>query len=73
MTHDDAPVRPPDSANNTSASCATVVVPHDQNNRSLAVVNALAAPVQAYCASHGSAAPAGYVPVGSGAVVGAKQ
>jgi hypothetical protein len=62
-----------DSAGNASASCATVVVPHDQNAKSLAVVNALAAPAQTYCASHGGIAPTGYVAVGAGAVVGPKQ
>jgi len=62
-----------DSAGNASASCATVVVPHDQNTKSLAVVNALAAPALAYCASHGGAAPAGYVAVGSGPIAGPKR
>jgi len=62
-----------DSANNTSVSCATVVVPHDQNTKSLAVVSSLATVAQTYCASHNGAAPTGYVAVGAGAVVGPKQ
>jgi len=62
-----------DGAGNASTGCSVVVVPHDQNARSLAVVNGLAGPAQAYCASHGGAAPAGYVQVGIGPVVGPKQ
>jgi len=62
-----------DSANNTSVSCTTVVVPHDQNAKSLALVSPLAAAAQAYCARHDGVAPTGYVAVGSGAVVGPKQ
>jgi hypothetical protein len=65
--------RATDSANNTSVSCATVVVPHDQNAKSLAVVSPLATAAQAHCAGHDGAAPAGYVAVGAGAVVGPKQ
>ena len=65
--------RAADTAGNASASCATVVVPHDQNNKSLGVVNGFAAPAQSYCASNNGAAPAGYVQVGTGPVAGPKQ
>jgi len=62
-----------DNAGNASASCATVVVPHDQNAKSLAAVDALAVPAQAYCANHGGVAPTAYFAVGAGAVAGPKQ
>jgi hypothetical protein len=62
-----------DNAGNASASCAPVVVPHDQNAKSLAAVDALAVPAQAYCANHGGVAPTAYFAVGAGAVAGPKQ
>ena len=61
-----------DSQALTGFDCATVVVPHDQSQASIAFITQQAAAAQAYCKGNG-AAPSGYVQVGVGPVVGPKQ
>jgi CSLREA domain-containing protein len=62
-----------DSSSNTSASCLTVVVPHSNSPQDTAAVAAQAAAAKASCEANGGAAPAGYVVVGDGPIVGPKQ
>ena len=62
-----------DSSSNSSASCLTVVVPHSNSAQAQAAVAAQAAAAKASCEANAGAAPAGYVVVGDGPVVGPKQ
>ena len=62
-----------DSSSNVSAACTTVVVPHSNSAQAKAAVAAQAAAAKAFCEANAGAAPAGYVVVGDGPVVGPKQ
>ena len=62
-----------DASSNVSAACATVVVPHSNSAQAQAAVAAQAAAARPYCEANAGAAPAGYVVVGDGPVVGPKQ
>lgn len=62
-----------DGSGNSATACSTVVVPQSQSAASKAQVNALAAAAQSYCAANGGAAPAGYIAIGGGAIIGPKQ
>jgi FtsP/CotA-like multicopper oxidase with cupredoxin domain len=62
-----------DTAGNTAHCCSTVVVPHDKSAASIASVNAQAAAASAFCTANNGAAPANFVQVGIGPVVGPKQ
>jgi hypothetical protein len=62
-----------DTSGNQSHSCATVVVPHSQKAAAIASANAQAAAAKAFCEANDGAAPAGFVMIGIGPVVGPKQ
>jgi hypothetical protein len=62
-----------DASNNASHACAAVVVPLDQSAAAQSAIAAQAASAAASCNVNNGAAPAGYVPVGDGPVVGSKQ
>jgi hypothetical protein len=66
-------VKATDASGNAGVDCATVVVPHDQSDTSMASVNAQAAAAKAFCLANKGAAPAGYFVVGDGPVIGPKQ
>lgn len=61
-----------DHSGDSAEACATVTVPQDQSTASISTVTSTAAAAQAACASTGQA-PAGYVQVGIGPVIGPKQ
>ena len=61
-----------DSSNNVSRNCLTVVVPKSKSQADVNAVNQQAQAALSYCATNGTA-PAGYVVVGDGPVVGPKQ
>jgi hypothetical protein len=57
-------VKSTDSSGNTGFACTTAVVPHDEDTPApLQSVQAQAAAAQAFCSTHGGAAPAGYFAV----------
>ena len=62
-----------DTAGNKAHCCATVVVPRNQSAAAIASVNAQAAAARAFCAANNGAAPAGFVKVGIGPVIGPIQ
>ena len=62
-----------DAANNVSRACTSVVVPQSQSAASKGAVAAQAAAAVLYCQANNGAAPAGFVSVGGGPVVGPKQ
>jgi Bacterial Ig domain len=61
-----------DSSNNVSRNYLTVVVPKSQSQADKNAVNQQAQAALSYATANGTA-PAGYVPVGDGPVVGPKQ
>jgi hypothetical protein len=66
-------VQATDASGNLGIDCGTVVVPHDQAAAAIASVNAQAAAAKAFCLANNGTAPAGYVVVGDGPVIGPKQ
>jgi hypothetical protein len=66
-------IKATDSADNTSYSYCTVVVPHSQSKAALNAVNAQAAAAVAAFVANGNNPPAGFFLVGDGPVVGPKQ
>jgi len=66
-------VQATDGSGNVSYSCTAVVVPGNQSAAGKAAVEAAAASALAYCNSHNGTVPPGYVPVGSGPLIGPKQ
>jgi hypothetical protein len=66
-------VKATDAAGNWSYCCRTVVVPRDQTQASLAIVQTQAAAAEAFCQANNSAAPPGYFVIGDGSVIGPKQ
>jgi hypothetical protein len=62
-----------DGSSNVSHACSAVVVPLNQSAAALSAVAGQAAAAVSYCESNNGAAPAGFVAVGGGPVVGPKQ
>jgi len=62
-----------DTSGNKGHSCATVVVPHDQNANSAALVSAQAATARAFCEANNGGVPPGFGQIGIGPIVGPKQ
>ena len=62
-----------DSAGGTGFATATVGVPKSSNVPNIASVNAQATGARAFADANGGAAPAGYVVIGDGPVIGTKQ
>jgi hypothetical protein len=66
-------VQASDLSGNIGTACCTVVVQHSAQPAELAGVKAQAAAARAYCEVNHGASPLGYMAVGDGPVIGAKQ
>lgn len=62
-----------DASGNVGFDCGTVVVPHDRQAASIALVKGQAAAAKAFCLAHQGAAPPGYFVIGDGPGVGPKR
>ena len=62
-----------DPSGNTGFRCCTVVVPHSNNKKGIAQVQAQAAKAEAYCLSHNGAPPPGFFIIGNSSRVGPKR
>jgi len=66
-------VKATNTGGNTGVAVATVVAPKSSTATDMQLVNSMAASARAYAVANNGNAPAGYVVVGDGPVVGPKQ
>ncbi|HYP26211.1 MAG TPA: Ig-like domain-containing protein [Blastocatellia bacterium] len=66
-------VKATDASGNVGFCVKTVVVPHSQNKRATAAVQAQAAAAAAFAQANGGAPPPGYFVIGDGPILGPKQ